>query len=202
MVQEMTTENKVIQTLQLKVDGLWEQKQTLQTTNGVLILFLLMASLMVVLVILIYHYKRRVNKEQQQNVKMMKQQQLQLEQITAELEKVKTTQNRDEHFLEDFKREIELHIDDSEYAVNDICITLHVSRAQLFRKIKACTGATPVDIIRQVRLRKARQLLQNTDLAIQQICYSVGFNLPSYFSKCYKDYFGISPSEEHRTNVK
>lgn len=69
-----------------------------------------------------------------------------------------------------------------------------MSRAQLFRKTKSLMGVSPVELIRHIRLRKAKQMLLNTDLTIQQVAYSVGFTSPSYFSKCYREFFGTTPA--------
>lgn len=73
---------------------------------------------------------------------------------------------------------------------------LGISRAQLFRKVKSKIGVTPVDLIRQIRLQKAKQMLQHTDLSVSQEAYSVGFSSASYFAKCYKDFFGFAPKHK------
>ena len=73
---------------------------------------------------------------------------------------------------------------------------LGISRAQLFRKVKSKTGVTLVDLIRQIRLQKAKQMLQHTDLSVSQVAYSVGFSSASYFAKWYKDFFGFAPKHK------
>lgn len=70
-----------------------------------------------------------------------------------------------------------------------------VSRVQLYRKVKQQTGRTPVDIIRLSRLNRSKILLQTTDLSVSEIAYQVGFTAPSYFTKCFKDEFGILPGD-------
>jgi len=97
-------------------------------------------------------------------------------------------------FLKDFRTIIEKHIDNSGISIDDIAAELKVSRAQLFRKIKAQSGSTPNELLQSTRLEKARQLLQAGDRNISEIAYAVGFTSPSYFSKCYKDRFGSAPS--------
>ena len=65
-------------------------------------------------------------------------------------------------------------------------------------KIKSVTGKSPVEIIRQLRLTKADRLLSETSMNISEIAYSVGFSSPSYFSKCYRDYFGKIPTDRQK----
>ena len=70
-----------------------------------------------------------------------------------------------------------------------------LSRVQLYRKMKALTGQSPVELLRTARLQKGRELLQTTGKNVSEIAYEVGFTAPSYFTKCFKDEFGISPSD-------
>ena len=71
---------------------------------------------------------------------------------------------------------------------------LHLSRVQLFRKIKALTDLTPTLLIRQIRLQNAHRLLSESDLSISEIAYSCGFKDPAYFSRVYKENYGHPPS--------
>jgi len=61
--------------------------------------------------------------------------------------------------------------------------------------VKALTGCTPVDMLRKARLAASRRLLNDTDLTVSEIAYKVGFTSPSYFSKCFKDEYGVVPGE-------
>ena len=72
-----------------------------------------------------------------------------------------------------------------------------ISRAQLYRKIKTMTGISPNDIIREARLKRADRLLETTDKSISEIAYEVGFSSPSYFTKCYREFFGRTPNKKH-----
>ena len=72
-----------------------------------------------------------------------------------------------------------------------------ISRAQLYRKIKTMPGITPNDIIREARLKRADRLLETTDKSISEIAYEVGFSSPSYFTKCYREFFGRTPNKKH-----
>lgn len=80
-------------------------------------------------------------------------------------------------------------------SVNDIADQLHMSRSILFKKIKAITGMTPNNFIKTMRLRKAAELLVQGRHKINEICWTVGFNTPSYFSKCFHKHFGMNPNE-------
>ena len=69
------------------------------------------------------------------------------------------------------------------------------SRVQLYRKIKALTNYSPNELVRIARLKKAASLLASSEKTISEITYEVGFTSPSYFTKCYKEYFGESPTD-------
>lgn len=97
-------------------------------------------------------------------------------------------------FLDRFLKCLDKRIGDSNLSVEEIGNELGVSRVQLYRKVKMMTGRTPVEIIREERLRRAKILLNDSSLTISEIAYSVGFSAPSYFTKCYKDYYGKAPS--------
>ena len=98
-------------------------------------------------------------------------------------------------FLARFKAIIEEHMTDSDLSVEDLGAEIGLSRVQLYRKVKALTGHSPVELLRTARLQRARQMLLTTDKTIAEVAYDVGFSAPSYFTKCFRDEFGISPSE-------
>lgn len=101
----------------------------------------------------------------------------------------------DSAFINEFCRSVEKNLDNPGLSVEDISSDLGVSRAQLYRKIKQDTGSTPGELLQSIRLEKASDMLKNTQMTVSEIAYAVGFSSPSYFSKCYKDKFGTSPSE-------
>ena len=84
---------------------------------------------------------------------------------------------------------------ESSLSVETLAEQMGVSRVQLYRKVKTLTGRTPVDIIRLSRLNRSKVLLETTDKNVSEVAYEVGFTAPSYFTKCFKDEFGISPSD-------
>jgi signal transduction histidine kinase/CheY-like chemotaxis protein/sugar lactone lactonase YvrE len=107
----------------------------------------------------------------------------------------------DEHLLQKVMVYIEEHIADTDLKVDNICLSIGLSRAQLYRKIKALTGYTMADMIKEIRLKRANQLLQNKAFQVSEVAYMVGFNDPYYFSKNYKARFGYSPRERKKINT-
>ena len=84
---------------------------------------------------------------------------------------------------------------DSNLSIESLGEQLGMSRVQLYRKIKAMTNYTPVELLRVARLKRAASLLASTEKTVAEITYEVGFSSPSYFTKCYKEYFGESPTD-------
>ena len=70
-----------------------------------------------------------------------------------------------------------------------------MSRVQLYRKLKSLTNSSPKELLRRLRLKKAASLLAASDMTVAEIAYEVGFSSPSYFTKCYKEQFGESPTD-------
>lgn len=99
------------------------------------------------------------------------------------------------NFIDSVKKIIENNLSDSEFSVEDIGAEIGLSRVQLYRKVKALTNYTPVELLRNARLNKGARLLTTTDKTISEITYEVGFTSPSYFTKCYKDFFGENPTQ-------
>lgn len=100
----------------------------------------------------------------------------------------------DKGFVDRFRELIEENLADSELSVEDLGSKMGLSRVQLYRKIKALTNYSPNEL-RIARLKKAASLLASSEKTISEITYEVGFTSPSYFTKCYKDYFGESPTD-------
>ena len=101
----------------------------------------------------------------------------------------------DKVFVQKLKTLIDEKMGDSELSVEDLGAELGLGRVQLYRKTKSLTGYAPNELLRIARLRKAASLLASSEKTVAEITYEVGFSSPSYFTKCYKDYFGESPSE-------
>ena len=103
--------------------------------------------------------------------------------------------NRDKQFMKQLHDIIQAHLSDTDFSVEDIGMEIGLSRVQLYRKVKAMTGSSVVDLIRKSRLAKARRLLASRSMSVSEVAYEVGFSSPSYFTKCFKDEFGMLPGE-------
>ncbi len=102
---------------------------------------------------------------------------------------------RDKQFVKQLHDIIQKNLSDSDFGVEDIGKEIGLSRVQLYRKVKAMTGSSVVDLIRKARLAKARRLLKSRSMSISEVAYEVGFSAPSYFTKCFKAEYGILPGD-------
>ena len=107
----------------------------------------------------------------------------------------------DKILIDKIVKEINDHLEDSELNVEKLCQEVGLSRAHLNRKMKELFGLTPSELIRNVRLRKACELLKQPDVDISQIAYSVGFSSQPHFSTAFKKFTGISPTEYRQKNA-
>ena len=105
------------------------------------------------------------------------------------------TNSMDDKFLKRIYEIVENAYPDVNYNVERISEELHLSRGHFSRKLKELTGTTPVEFLRNYRLKKATELLLTRQYAISEVVYRTGFSSPAYFSKCFKDAFGKTPTE-------
>tara|TARA_B110000003_G_scaffold96909_1_gene99044 strand:- start:13827 stop:18026 length:4200 start_codon:yes stop_codon:yes gene_type:complete len=105
------------------------------------------------------------------------------------------TTSLDKEFMRNVLSHINENINDEKLNVEHLAGELFLSRSKLYRKIKALTGDTANEFIRKIRLEKAKQLISGSEYTISEVCYKVGFSSPSYFTKCFKNHFGILPTE-------
>ena len=98
-------------------------------------------------------------------------------------------------FITRFKEAVEKRLDESELSVEDLAADMNLSRVQLYRKVKSYTGSTPVELVRTARLNQGYQLLLTTDKSVSEVAYQVGFSAPSYFTKCFKEEYGLLPGD-------
>lgn len=111
-----------------------------------------------------------------------------------ETEEEEKLNEADKTFVGRLRTAIQENLGDSDFSVERLGEEIGLSRVQLYRKVKALTGQTLVELLRKARLTKARQLLEKTEKSVSEIAYEVGFTSPSYFNKCFKDEFDINPS--------
>ena len=108
-----------------------------------------------------------------------------------------TSSKVDERFLQKAIELVEKNLDNSDYSVEAFSDDMCMSRMNLYRKLQIITGQKPTEFIRSIRLKKAAGLLTHTELTVIEISEKVGFATPSYFSKCFKDMFGVLPTQYH-----
>lgn len=101
----------------------------------------------------------------------------------------------DNEFYGRFLNLLDEEMGNPDLSVDWIASKMGLERSQFYRKIKALTNYSPVELIRRLRLKKARTLLTSTDKSISEIGYEVGFSTPAYFTKCYREAYGETPSE-------
>src|SRR5690606_26489884 len=105
------------------------------------------------------------------------------------------TTSLDKEFIEKVLNYIHNNIDDPDLNVESLASQLNLSRSQFYRKIKALTNQTANEFLRNIRLHRAKQLLEKGNPSVSEVCFMVGFSSPSYFTKCFKGYFGLLPTE-------
>jgi signal transduction histidine kinase/DNA-binding response OmpR family regulator len=103
--------------------------------------------------------------------------------------------NKDVEFLDKVVQVIEMNIDNEAFTVEHLQSQIGMSRMQLHRKLKALTNQSASDFIRSLRLKRAAQILRQPGMQVAEAAYLSGFNHMSYFAKCFKEQFGVLPSE-------
>jgi YesN/AraC family two-component response regulator len=106
-----------------------------------------------------------------------------------------SVKNTDEKFLQKMMQAIEKNMSEDGFGVEELAKEVNMSRSQLHRKLVAITGLSPSETLRFTRLQRAKELLQKRSASPSEVAYQVGFNSHTYFSKCFKEEFGITPSE-------
>ena len=188
---EVMRQNQNLEKLQEKASGYLQQLSTQRTIT--LLALILIALLLLVLVLFLLYHRSKVAAQRERVVNNL----WNMEKTTpTDHETTETvTDEKEPLFLIRFKDAVEARLSDSDLSVDDLAADMGLSRVQLYRKIKAISGSSPVELLRTARLNRGYQLLLQTDNTISEVAYAVGFTAPSYFTKCFKDEFGISPSD-------
>ena len=116
----------------------------------------------------------------------------------SEEEKEQTTPEmspNDRKFMDKLVSLMEQNMDNGELVVDDLVSELAVSRSVFFKKLKTLTGLAPIEFIKKMRIHRAVQLIDTGEYSMTQISYMVGINDPRYFSKCFKQQMGMTPTE-------
>lgn len=101
----------------------------------------------------------------------------------------------DEQFMQQVMEIMEKNMDNSEWTMEEFAQELNMGRTVFYQKLKSIIGLSPVDFVREMRLKRAMQLIESSEYNISTIAYMTGFNDPKYFSKCFKKKYGMRPSE-------
>ncbi len=104
-------------------------------------------------------------------------------------------EDRDKQFLKQLHAIIQKNLSDSEFGVEDIGKQIGLSRVQLYRKVKAMTGSSVVRSAPQGSLGESKAFAGSRSISVSEVAYDVGFSAPSYFTKCFKDEYGILPGD-------
>lgn len=99
----------------------------------------------------------------------------------------------DDVFLASIMNKIEENMSNEAFSIDDLAESLNVSRSMLYRRINNISGLSPLDFIKNIRLKRAAQLLETASFTVSEVCYRVGFSDTRYFSTCFKKQYGISP---------
>jgi len=115
--------------------------------------------------------------------------------LTLEPSAISITSSADEKFLVKLMEKIEAGIPESEYSVDTLEKEMSISHTHFYRKVKSLTGFSGKELLQNMRLKRAVDLLLQNKLRVSEIAYMTGFNDPRYFSKCFKKKYGMTPSE-------
>ncbi len=107
--------------------------------------------------------------------------------------------SHDESFIKQLMQIMEANIDNTSFSVNDFAVDMSMSRTVFYKKVKSMLGISPVDFIKDIRVKRAVQLIDSGIPSLTEVAYKCGFNDPNYFAKCFKKQIGITPSEYKRT---
>ena len=101
----------------------------------------------------------------------------------------------DKEFLDKVIALVNEHIDDEAFDIDSLAREVCMSRSSMYRKVKAITGMSPVELVRNIKLKRSYELLREGRMSVSQVAYAAGFSNPKYFSTCFKEQFGISPRD-------
>ena len=105
----------------------------------------------------------------------------------------------DQQFVKKAVRVVEEHMSNADFSVEDLAASMNISRGYLYRKITAITGKSAIEFIRTIRMKRAQQLLAESQLQIAEVAYQLGYHSPKTFAKHFRQVFGMSPSEYIRS---
>ena len=199
--EEMMRQAEYLDQLHSRADTYLKELDTQHVVNWMSMGVIL---LLVVTIVLFYMYHlRKVKLQQERVVSTLWNMEIEPAPVADETKEHTADSSADEEpsvvaesaFLARFREVVEARMEDSEVSVDDLAAEMSLSRVQLYRKIKTITGSSPVELLRTTRLKRAYQMLLTTDKSVSEVAYAVGFTAPSYFSKCFKEEYGMVPGD-------
>ena len=203
---EVMRQTQNLEKLQEKASGYLQQLAAQRTIT--FLALILIALLTLSLVLFTLYHRSKISAQRERVVNNLWNLEMPAETAQPEVPKAQETktevsteaatpleEEKEPLFIVHFKEVVEAHLSNSDISVDDLAAEMNLSRVQLYRKVKSITGASPIELLRTARLNKAYQLLLTTDKNISEVAYGVGFTAPSYFTKCFKEEFGVSPSD-------
>ncbi len=117
------------------------------------------------------------------------------QQTNESYEQEKKLSTPDKMFMDTLRQAILKNMSNTKLKMDDLGADMGISRVQLYRKVKAMTGMSPVELLKEMRLQRAMKLLKATDKTVAEVAYEVGFGTPGYFSSCFKKQYGKYPTD-------
>ena len=197
--EELMRQAANLDELHAKADSYVQQLDTQRTLTWLFVAFV--ALLLIVLVLFYLYHLNKVNMQQERVASTLWNMDTTDETPAPDTtDALKEAEENGEnintsYFIHRLKEVVEKRLGDSELSVEDLAADMNLSRVQLYRKVKAITGSSPVDLLRTARLNRGYQLLLTTDKSVSEVAYEVGFTAPSYFTKCFKEKYGQLPGE-------
>ena len=190
-------------------DGVWVDNTlvvnitvvpTFWETEWAVVLYILIGLSVLGAIIYTYIYIQRINQRQRETLEAYLT--LLNKPATKMIEPEKATSpqmsEKDDRFMRCIMSFIEEHLTESDINIGDMAEAAATSRSGLNRKLKSILGVTPIDLLREARIKRACQLLENSGLNVSEVAYQCGFADPKYFSRCFKQTMGVSPTEYKR----
>ena len=150
---------------------------------------------LVLLAVIYYIYKVYRKKLQQKQETARKTAEIMAESKEGWNPELTKLDESERYFIDRFKKKVIERMGDADLKMDDLGAEMLLSKVQLYRKVKALTGKTPAELLKEMRMQRAYTLLQQTDKTISEVAAEVGFAVPGYFSTCFKKQFGILPTE-------
>ena len=198
---EVARQAQNLDKLQMQASGYLKQLATQRTIT--LMALILIALLLLTMVLFYLYHRSKVSAQRERMVNNLWNMEVpeeakpseSPEQEPSKAEESEQAETPEPLFIVRFKDVVEARLADSDLSVDDLAAAMNLSRVQLYRKVKAISGSSPVELLRTARLNRGYQLLIQTNKTISEIAYEIGFTAPSYFTKCFKNEFGVSPSD-------